>query len=427
MKTKSTLLTALPAITLLIFFLPAIFTTGCKGKTPVDEAFFFTPIDPIADSLLREYELHTRGIVDSETGIDTIWAQLDSIARVTGNRQLKARSLYVKSSLYDRAGDKDAYVNALDSAIAITDSAKYPYDHACMTIDKAYDIGNSWTEVYRRLQDPLVIFKEVNDSFRVSHVYNFIGAINHVFDDDNGAIKNYELAVEWLPSRYDFQKFIGYFNITISLYQQGKTSEWYPRVDSMKRSRFLDEGERFNTVTMILSYKKSGNVADLYNAYSSACRPIDPEWAKPYVLSLLADYYLKAGDRDSMIHYARMMRGLITPAVERFGYYCDILEINGRLYEAEGKTDSAKMANMELAHLKDKNNALHDAVMVQNELQKKEFAEIDRTIAEEREREATWRRVTAVAAAIAVAACVWFIVAWPVSYTHLTLPTKRIV
>ena len=174
MKTKSTLLTALPAITLLIFFLPAIFTTGCKGKTPVDEAFFFTPIDPIADSLLREYELHTRGIVDSETGIDTIWAQLDSIARVTGNRQLKARSLYVKSSLYDRAGDKDAYVNALDSAIAITDSAKYPYDHACMTIDKAYDIGNSWTEVYRRLQDPLVIFKEVNDSFRVSHVYNFI-------------------------------------------------------------------------------------------------------------------------------------------------------------------------------------------------------------------------------------------------------------
>ncbi len=412
MKTKSTLLTALPAITLLIFFLPAIFTTGCKGKTPVDEAFFFTPIDPIADSLLREYELHTRGIVDSETGIDTIWAQLDSIARVTGNRQLKARSLYVKSSLYDRAGDKDAYVNALDSAIAITDSAKYPYDHACMTIDKAYDIGNSWTEVYRRLQDPLVIFKEVNDSFRVSHVYNFIGAINHVFDDDNGAIKNYELAVEWLPSRYDFQKFIGYFNITISLYQQGKTSEWYPRVDSMKRSRFLDEGERFNTVTMILSYKKSGNVADLYNAYSSACRPIDPEWAKPYVLSLLADYYLKAGDRDSMIHYARMMRGLITPAVERFGYYCDILEINGRLYEAEGKTDSAKMANMELAHLKDKNNALHDAVMVQNELQKKEFAEIDRTIAEEREREATWRRVTAVAAAIAVAACVWFIVAW---------------
>lgn len=162
---------------------------GCTGKTSTDEAFFFTPIDPVADSLMREFEIVSRGIDDRDGGIDSIFIRLDSIAEATSNRQLKARSLYVKASLYSGRGEEAAAWAALDSALALTDSVKYPYDRACMYIDKAYGVDGPWSDIYRRLQNDLVVFKEANDSFRVSQVYNFIGTINYVFGDDDGAVK----------------------------------------------------------------------------------------------------------------------------------------------------------------------------------------------------------------------------------------------
>lgn len=153
-------------------------TAGCTGKTSTDEAFFFTTIDPVADSLLREFEIVSRGIDDREGSVDSIFIRLDSIAGATGNRQLKARSLYVKAWLYSSEGKENEAVAMLDSALALTDSVAYPYDRACMYIDQAYGVDGLWSDTYRRLQNDLVVFKEANDSFRVSQVYNFIGTIN---------------------------------------------------------------------------------------------------------------------------------------------------------------------------------------------------------------------------------------------------------
>lgn len=412
MKTKSTLSNVLHLLLPAALSLMVMLTAGCTGKTSTDEAFFFTPIDPAADSLMREFEIVSRGIDDREGGIDSIFIRLDSIAGAMSNRQLKARSLYVKAWLYSGEGKENEAVAMLDSALALTDSVAYPYDQACMYIDKAYGVDGPWSDTYRRLQNDLVVFKEANDSFRVSQVYNFIGTINYVFGDDDGAVKNYTLAVDWLPARYEYQKFIGYFNTTLTLYRQGKAEQWYPRVDSLKRSEFLDEGERIKTMTMVMSYKKSGEVADLLDAYRSACRPVDPEWCKPYVSSLLADYYRKTGDYDSMLYYANIMRNGITDEVKRFAYYCDILDVNKRVYEKEGKTDSARMAKEEYVHLKDKQAAMDDAAKVTNEQMKAELAEIDRTIAEERESSTIRKWIVIVVSVVIVGGLVCLVVIW---------------
>lgn len=409
MKTKSTLLTALPAITLLIALVPFVAGIGCKRKTVTDEVFFFTPINPVADSLMREYELITRGIVLQPDRVDDISSKLDSVAHATGNRQLKARSLIVKAYLCKKLGRRDSMLAALDSAIILTDSVKYPYDYASIIRRKGNYIATSFAETYRLLLTALDEFKEVNDSFSVSFVYNYFGAINEHFGDDEATVEMYNLARNWTPERYKFPRYILYFNTTLSLWRQGKTAEWYPRIDSLKQSEFSDAGDRINMFISIMSYEKSGNLYDLREAYQSACSPVAPDWGKPYIASMLAAHYLKTGNRDSMLHYVRIMRDNMN---QKMGNYEDMLEVNIKVYAAENKNDSAAIAGKELAIIKYKNNQLQDALKLENEEQKKEFAEIDRTIAEEREREATWRRVIAVAAAIAVAACVWFIVAW---------------
>ena len=166
MKTKTTLQFAL-----FILILPLIIFPACQKQRATDgENFFWTPIDPVADSLMREYELVTRGIERVPNRIDTVESQLDSIAMASGNPQLKARALFVKAYNYKRRDECKKMVKALDSALRLTDQVKYPYDHARLILSGISRKNISLSAAYRDYQVALKALTEVNDSFYISNV-----------------------------------------------------------------------------------------------------------------------------------------------------------------------------------------------------------------------------------------------------------------
>lgn len=380
MKTNSTL-----PIALLIVILPLIVFSACqKQKAAADDNFFWTPIDPVADSLMREYELVSRGIVRQPTKIDTIYEKLDSVAKATGNRQIAARSLVTKAYVYKTRAELSKVVECLDSADALTDSVNYPYDKARIVLDiLPYAKNLSNTKKYGKLQDLLRVFLPENDSLHISNVYNHMGALAEAIGDEERAVEMFAYAGDWLPSRYEYPKYITSFNIVLSLYRQGKTEEWYPLVDSLRKSEFRYVGSKINLWTMILSYKRDKNLADLQEAYRASCNEMAPDWGKPWVASMLAEHYLNEGNRDSMLYYAGEMRDVMNPKI---GHYDDVMRVNAAVYKAEGKNDSAKMCEKELETVLEKRAAVEDAVKVQNAEQQREIAEIDRKLEKERTR-----------------------------------------
>lgn len=103
---------------------------------------------------------------------------------------------------------------------------------------------------------------------------------------------------------------------------------------------------------------------------------------------MLAEHYLKEGNRDSMLYFARIMRSTMNP---RLKHYVDMLRVNGMVYEAEGKTDSAKMNDRELDLVMQKDADTEETVRLQNAEQQREIAEIDSEM--ERERKQSERKI----------------------------------
>lgn len=268
--------------------------------------------------------------------------KVDSLAKATGDSQMKARSLYMKARFL-RLEDRDSLaLEILKKAILLTDTTRYPYDMARFTNLYLKEIFPKDSDRFIRLRKNLEVFKSANDSFRVSEVYNRIGVFYRGAYDYGRAAKYYGKSRQWMnPGQTDIL-FKLEFNRGL-LYKSAENR------DSMKAiyKRLLDNPKRkeypkLNCIILENNYRLFGGGELLREAFSLEMA-MDPESSDYYypteTAALLTQYFRRKQLPDSATFYAHIATagvGNLKPSAE------EVPRILAKYYLYIGMEDSAK-------------------------------------------------------------------------------------
>lgn len=326
-------------LTCIIAILAISFIIGCKGNQGSIRPWQ-SPIY-VSDSLMSAIDAEMAGDARMNV-VRPLINKADSLAKATGNSQMKARSLYLKARFL-RLEDRDSLaLENLKKAIQLTDTARYPYDIARFTNLYLKEIFPKDSDRFIRLGKNLEVFKAANDSFRVSEVYNRIGVFYRGVYDYGKAAKYYGKSRQWMnPGQTDIL-FKLEFNRGL-LYKSAENR------DSMKAiyKRLLDnpkrkEYQKLNCIILENNYRLFGGGEFLREAFSLEMA-MDPESSDYYypteTAALLTQYFRRKQLPDSATFYAHIATagvGNLKPSAE------EVPRILGKYYLYIGMEDSAK-------------------------------------------------------------------------------------
>lgn len=167
----------------IVFILILLNATSISGKD-----YFWKNVDPTFDNLMEHLELWSRFKNDSLHPHENL-DQLYNIYQQKKEKQMFARYLYW-----------DIYINTempLDSALILTekilllsDSVKYPYDHARINMQKATLLLKEarYSEAFHLYSQSLEVFKKIGDFLLVANTSCNIGYIFLFLEEYNNAI-----------------------------------------------------------------------------------------------------------------------------------------------------------------------------------------------------------------------------------------------
>ena len=332
MKTESTLIMVISVI-----LLPFLIFSGCGRRgADTNNGFFWEPVDPEVDSLVAQFDTLNRGSHNREIAI-SLAEKLDSFARFSDKSSVRARSYYFCSILYRSMGEKERHAEYFDSALKLSDQEKRPYEYARIALDKHMPQPKMVAH-YAELWHFSEFFKSVGDSFNVWNTYNRMAAYQEAIGNYAIAIKLLGISLEWLPRNQKWERFISTYNLALNYEESGDSIGCALIVDSLRRSDMRVLKPALNMRIMWLSYRHTGDISDLNEAFGASCRRENIEMDRPFIAALLTMHYLKAGNLDSANHYGTIVRA----DMKKFlNHYDDMLLASAMLYEADGKTDSA--------------------------------------------------------------------------------------
>lgn len=332
MKTESTLI-----IVISVILLPFLVFSGC-GRRGADTShgFFWEPVDPEVDSLVAQFDTLFYGSRNGRIA-DSIVARLESIAQHTDNPSIRARSYYLRGVCSRFKGKSELQVIYIDSALQLSDPKAHPYEYARIILFKPMPNPDAATH-YAELQNDCDVFKEVGDSTHVADAYNRMAAYHEYIGDHANAIKFLNLALEYFPQKQKWGRFLIAYNLALNYENLDDSVNARAIIDTLRISEMRKQRDDVNAMIMWLSYRLTGDVADLNEAFDAASKPGYLPFHKPFIAALLTKHYLKAGMLDSARRYGTIVRA----EMKKFlNHYDDMLLASAMLYEADGMTDSA--------------------------------------------------------------------------------------
>ena len=110
--------------TFALFLLSLLLMGGCRQKPKS----FWASDDPSVDALMDTLDSKFNG--DAELDELNIWvARLDSLAKISGNKESKARAAYWHGKLAMAISEPSEARPYLNEAMELCDSVRYPYDY----------------------------------------------------------------------------------------------------------------------------------------------------------------------------------------------------------------------------------------------------------------------------------------------------------
>ena len=191
---------------------------------------------------------------------------------------------------------------------------------------------------YAELQNDCDVFKEVGDSTHVADAYNRMAAYHEYIGDHANAIKFLNLALEYFPQKQKWGRFLIAYNLALNYENLDDSVNARAIIDTLRISEMRKQRDDVNAMIMWLSYRLTGDVADLNEAFDAASKPGYLPFHKPFIAALLTKHYLKAGMLDSARRYGTIVRAEMKNFMH---HYDDMLLASAMLYEADGMTDSA--------------------------------------------------------------------------------------
>lgn len=332
MKTESTLIMVISVI-----LLPFLIFSGCGSRdTDSERVFLWEPSEPEVDSLVATFDTLNRGSHNREIAA-SLAERLDSFAQYSGNPSVRARAYYFCAIQSSSLGEREQSAAYIDSALKLSDPQKRPYEYARIALKKHLPQPDM-AEHYAELQRLSEVFKSVRDSYNVANAYTRIASYQEYFGNYDIAIKLLENSLEWLSENRRWERFCQSYNLALNYDRSGDSIGSNKIIDSLRLNEMRKLRPDLNIGIMWLSYRRTGEVADLNEAYQVASSQMAAPSDCPFIAALLTMHYLKAGMPDSARRYGAIVRAKMD---KNLNHYDDMLLASAMLYEADGMADSA--------------------------------------------------------------------------------------
>lgn len=167
----------------------ALIVVGCQRRPQVDPLFGWPAVEAGADSIIVALD---RGFA-SGVGNDSLWTLVGRLhteaVKGSGNTQLMARYHYWRSRLLNRRRNRVDAIREAEEALALSDSARYPYDrarfrHLSVVLSDAsrlnkYDALKRLADFYSSTSDNLMLAHAYLD---VAHILKDVGDLEHAYN-----------------------------------------------------------------------------------------------------------------------------------------------------------------------------------------------------------------------------------------------------
>lgn len=321
--------------------------------------------DPVADSVMYLFDVETK---DTHNGLkaDSLFIELKEIAKTTNDQEVRARAVYAESFLNRMKGNQKVAAELLQQALQLVDSVNYPYDWAEMALSKTETASENMPLRFVELEKCIRIFKEKGDSSYVCNGINRQAAYFEKLDDHEGALKYLGKALEW--SKDSIPISIIHFNMALNNYKMGNYEETYKISHKLQESGnmsiFRKSMPDVGIWVELFNYWENNDPKHLQEAYYLTGKPRAATWFKQYIPALMTKHYLNTGDMDSVVKYSALMRNYMD---SNLPHYDEVQRINAKVYEKEGKLDSADMANKDAERIEIMNQRVAQAAQLENQ------------------------------------------------------------
>lgn len=299
----------LPPLLFLTLLVQIILLSACGKEKERLYPYGWTRTDPGFDSLTMRLESAYNNIAPDSV-LESLTAEMSSLAgRATTFPEQKARYHYWHARLRLRHGDIEDALEEFRAAIALTDSARHPYDVARirwnMELDEPYD-PDAYFAALRKVE----LFKKFNDLPMQAAYYMTLGGIMN-------DIGNPGPAINYFTSADSLLRLAGlYGQLSRNVLNRSKSYERagkYKEAESLLRlaledSLFCQEPVAVNIAQWNL-YLLTDSLPLLLKAYDGLEGDLQEREMRPLYGSFLIREYAKRGMMDSL-------RAII-PIVER--------------------------------------------------------------------------------------------------------------
>lgn len=318
----------------------ALIIVGCQRRPQVDPLFRWPAVEAGTDSIIVALD---RGFA-SGAGNDSLWTLVGRLhseaVKGPGNTQLAARCHYWRSRLLNRRRNRPEAIREVEEALALSDSARYPYDrarfrHLSVVLSYAsrlhkYDALKRLADFYSSTSDNLMLAHAYLD---VAHILKEVGDLEHAY--------NYYYTADSLYGVLDLNDYHlkTQLNNAGILFDMGRTDEScaiFSRLlaDSTARADFdfynivvLSASVAFDDVGMM---KRC--LSEISHRSGYAARAAEAEVA-------IAKYYLEHNQPDSASRYGVMALSR-DPAVTDLELAAAMARIGLQIYSNRANPDS---------------------------------------------------------------------------------------
>ncbi|MDE6529099.1 MAG: hypothetical protein K2L78_08645, partial [Muribaculaceae bacterium] len=314
---------------------------SCINRAERLEPFRWEAISAPCDSitLALEYGFYDYAPVES-LGMGV--ARLEDLAKDDGACEvLRIRSRYWRGRLLQRMALKDSAVGVVRAAMAVTDSARYPYEFFRLRalvrqLDKARD-----AQSYRDIDEETRYYTRIGDIPMVASSYiNMATILYHIGELEKGL--EYMEKADMLNAGLGFDKQVSRnaINIANILFRSGEAAKGETILLKLLEMPDIQSDSAVCNLVMRNLYAHTKEVRWLMRAYKRVEGNDGFRGLQGLYQMLLSRHYEESGNTDSAAHYSRLAMAN-RDYVDDYGYKGMIMQSYASTLEREGKIDSA--------------------------------------------------------------------------------------
>lgn len=395
----------------------ALLLSGSCSKPKTIPGTFRAPISPEADPIVARLEAGCNTDYDSAM-YHRLTDSLDLLSR--GNKlpppRLKSAVAYWKAYIASMERQDSLLQVYADSCVALTDSAKYPYEYARARMLQIENVDSNLVNIFKANASSIKIFKNVGDSLNAAKAYNMLGIRLAILTNTSESIKylkesrKYSQPGSKMRFRSDFNLFMTYSEaIKKNLKLPGNPmEELYAMADSlMANPLYATRPKKIKASILRSKYQQTGDVNWLYKIDTVGLDP-KTHWLRASKEAWITEHFTKQGNIDSAaVHFNKLPRHFSG----NFTYKEDILEAVRDYYKMTGNTDSAAFYEEEFnLHQQMTFQQTQDLMEITESLSDDELASIEQEFKTKEQDTRIWAWIGNIGILLLCGAGTWYVV-----------------